>query len=75
MALGATVAMHRRTVDLPKGLEIRRPEGMEPRHRSLGDVAGGVDPVVEHHKNAPAARVWSGGGAQGGHEIQSGIAR
>jgi hypothetical protein len=49
--------MHSVAVDMAERAEIDGPEGLDPLSRSLDDVAGGMDFVVEHDHNTLASRI------------------
>ena len=50
-------------IGMGEAAEIRGAEGLQPRRRGLGDLARGVDLVVQHHQRAEAARLRAGGDA------------
>jgi hypothetical protein len=75
------VASHRPPVDgdatvgirVAQHPEVGAPEGLESQRGGLGDVARGLDLVVEEHQHAEPARLRRGGDAHGVQEVQRGI--
>ena len=63
-AVGVGVAQH---------AEIRAPERLEAEGRGLGDLAGGLDLVVEDDEHAEPARLRRGGHADRAHEVHPGV--
>ena len=51
------IEMHPVAVDMAERAEIDGAEGLDPIGRSLDDVTGGMDLVVEHDQNTLASRL------------------